>query len=179
LKSLNDIRSVPVILKKVGEAAANDATELEGLCHYLVHHQNELEEALLAARVHEFMEDLFLRKTELFLIADGQVLFARERNTLVGNYFAPIFEPSPGGLSTFMSTWARTENPDQILHFLDFGTYSKDPGFAHYLLFSNPALSRLYDNKHELKEMFEKAGPLVSKPAFSDWAARTRQSIGL
>ncbi len=106
------------------------------------------------------------------------VLFSRERDTLVGGFFAPWTERAPGEFSAFIHRWAESENPDRVLHFLDFCAGSKNPTFEYYLLFTHPALAR-WSNKSHLKGLFDRVAPLLPKIKSPTWEPSVRALLGL
>lgn len=178
------IPAIPARLRKAAAAPANDLPWLDDFCAFLVKMRPDFEEKKTAGAVWEAMESLFDRKTELFLVdsidADHHlVLFARERDTLVGRFFAGWTEREPGLFSQFIHRWTDSENPDRILHFLDFCIGSKNPTFEHYLLFTHPALARWVSNKSHLKSLFDRIRPVLSKIKAPGWEAQVRQTLGL
>ncbi|MCG3204216.1 MAG: hypothetical protein KCHDKBKB_00926 [Elusimicrobia bacterium] len=195
LRSLDDICFLPYFIEKIAQAPANDAPDLDALCQFLLRFKETMVEKGLAVPLYESMRELFRKKTDLFMIdhldhahcervgisADHQdvVLFSKERDALVGRYFAPFTETQPGLFSEFVTEWTDTENPDRLLHFLDFSAGSKKPTFEHYLLFAHPALARVVSNKPQLRSMFEKARGLLSKLSSPTWEKDTRHALGV
>lgn len=195
LNMWNDARFVPSYLDAVWKAPANHAPQLDELCSYLVKYQHELEEEGLGALVFQTMENLFFLKTELFLVDHHEkelcekmgwkeeyrdsVLFAKERDTLIGRFFAPVTEKSPGIFSEFINRWTESKTPDRILHLLDFLSGAKNPTFDHYLVFTHPALARLTRDKSLLLSFLETAKPLLQKLSSPTWESDTRKKLGL
>ncbi len=197
LNSFSDATFVPFFIQKIADAAANDAPGLEKLCQFLLVHRPDLEAKSLETVVWESMDKLFNLKTEVFLIdhipaieedaekgitsapAQERVLFSRERDILVGRYFAPVTENNPGLFSEFVTRWVETENLDRVLHFLDFAAGSKNPTFEHYLLFVHPALKRIVENKNLLRGLVKKTEPLLAKLTATDWSASVRRTLDL
>lgn len=179
LKTWEDAGHLPAVWKRVKEAPANDALELVPLCHYILSQRAALEEKQLFEPVYEAMRELFEWKTQVFMVdhydreacakmgwADESrdvVLFSKERDQLVGGFFAPVTEREPGRFSEFITKWSESADVDRVLHFLDFLKGAKDPTFEHYLLFTHPALSRILANKNFLRSLSEKAAPLMAK----------------
>lgn len=189
------IPAIPEKIRKAARAPANDIPWLDDFCSYLVRMRPDFEEKKVAPVVWQAMERLFARKTELFLVdhldrahcekmgwADDHrdlVLFARERDVLVGRFFAGWTEREPGAFSEFVNRWAESENPDRVLHFLDFCAGSKDPTFEHYLLFSHPALDRWASNKSQLRGLFSRVKSVVAKLKSPSWETDRRTALGL
>jgi hypothetical protein len=195
LKSFDDLPKLPTILEKIYEAPANDAPQLEMLCHFLLMFRTSLEEKGLKDSIARAMEALFNRKVELFMVDHfneeqcqkmewavpykDMVLFSKERDILVGHYFVPLTEMNPGDFSTFIHKWMDSTQADPILHFLDFCSGSKNPTFDYYLLSSHPGLSRVLRDKPLLKSLFEKAQPVLKKLSSPTWEKDVRSSLGL
>lgn len=195
LKSIEDARFVPDFIEKISNAPANDAPDLEKICHFLILYNETLTHHQLAPVIFEAMLGLFERKTDLFMIDHRDrahfekmglpleyqdlILFSKERDALVGRFFAPLTETHPGTFSEFITRWMETDNPDRILHFLDFCAGAKNPTFEHYLLFTHPALARVITNKPQLRTLFEKAHPLLSKLSSPTWEKDVRQALGV
>ncbi len=195
LSSFSNAVHVPFFIDKISRAAANDAPDLERLCQFLLTHKVDFEIKNLENVLFQSMERLFDLKTELFLIdhipaveanpekgiepsaAQERVLFAKERDILVGRYFAPITENNPGLFSSFISRWVETENLDRLLHFLDFAAGSKNPTIEHYLLFVHPVLKRIVTNKNLLRSLIKKTEPLLGKLSSTDWAISVRKAL--
>lgn len=189
------IPAVPSQIRRAAEAPANDVPWLDEFCAYLVRMRPEFEDKNVAGAVWEALEILFNRKTELFLVdhldrdhcqklglADDHrdmVLFARERDTLVGRFFAGWTDRQPGEFSAFVHRWTDSTNPDRILHFLDFCSGSNNPTFEHYLLFSHPALDRWVSNKAQLRTLLNRVQPVLSKLKSPTWENDTRARLGL
>jgi hypothetical protein len=192
--SLEDAGALPSTLNAILEAPANDAPVLYDVCSFLVRFRETFEANALSAPLHDAMQQVFDRKTELFMVdhftkeqcekmewADefrDVVLFAKERDALVGRYFAPVNETQPGRFSAFANRWAETKNPDRALHFLDFCAGAKDPTFEHYLLFAHPALARVVENKAQLRALFDVAAPVLPKLTSPTWEPRIRAALG-
>lgn len=195
LKTIEDLRYLPSLINQIAESPANDAPELSDLCHFLTTFQEQLDHFHLTDPVWAAFRQLFELKTEVFLIDHhdkehcekmgwpddhrDMVLFAKERDLLVGRFFAPLTESQPGKFSEFINQWADSSNPDRILHFLDFSAGSKNPTFEHYLLFTHPALSRLTRDKVHLKCLFEKAEPILKKLSSPTWEKEIRAALGV
>lgn len=195
LKTLEDALHLPAYIEKISDAPANDALELDAVIQFLLRYRESLQNKRLEPMLVGTMRDIFERKTELFMIDHHNkehcekmewqdeyrdvVLFAKERDALVGRYFAPLTESQPGIFSEFITGWVSTDNPDRLLHFLDFCTGSKKPTFEFYLLFSHPAFARIIKNKAQLREMLETAKPLLAKLPSPTWEKDTRKSLGL
>lgn len=161
--SFEEAKMLPDLIEKVSNAPANDAPQLDKLSQFLLKHRETLVAQELSGPLFQAMMDLFDRKTELFMFDQDAVLFSRERDALVGRFFAPFTETQPGLFSAFINHWVETDNPDRALHFLDFCAGSKNPTFEHYLLFTHPALARVIKNKAQMRALFEKAQPLLAK----------------
>jgi hypothetical protein len=194
LKNLDDMKFTPLLLKEIWDAPAHDAPELGNLCSFLVSVRLQLVDKGLQDVVYRAMQKLFEAKTDLFLIDhhDAEhcekmgwgdkyrdvVLFARERDTLVGGYFAPVTETEPGHFSEFVSSWVSSESPDRLLHFLDFCMGSKNPTFEHFLIFSHPALNRVVTNKTLLRELLEKTRSVLVKVSSPTWEKDLKAALG-
>ena len=193
--SLEDAGALPAILNFILDAPANDAPVLYDVCSFLVRFRETFESKSLSAALHDAMQQVFDRKTELFMVdhftkeqcekmgwtdeSRDVVLFAKERDALVGRYFAPVNETQPGRFSAFVNRWAETKNPDQALHFLDFCAGARNPTFEHYLLFAHPALARVVSNKAQLRALFDVAAPVLPKLTSPTWQPRIRAALGL
>ena len=191
----SDARFVPTRLQRLIDAPANDAPELDNLCRYLVRFHSLFEEKGLDGLIDEEMKRLFDAKTDVFLIDHRDrahcekmgwtddhrdiVLFAKERDTIVGGYFAAVSEANPGRFSGFITRWTEAVSPDRALHFLDFCAGSKNPTFEHYLLFAHPALARVVSNKGLLRGLFERARSLLGKITSPTWEYDVRAALGL
>lgn len=189
------IPGIPAQIRRAADAPANDVPWLDEFCTYLVRMRRDLQDKQVSNSVWDAMELLFDRKTELFLVdhldrehcqklglADDHrdvVLFARERDTLVGRFFAGWTDKEPGEFSAFVHRWTDSTNPDRILHFLDFCTGSNNPTFEHYLLFSHPALDRWVSNKAQLRSLFQRVQPVLAKLKSPTWENDTRSRLGL
>jgi hypothetical protein len=180
------IAAVPARLKKAFDAPANDAPWLGDLCGFLVRMRPDLEEKNVNGAVWTAMSQLFERKTDVFLLdlvetPDGRptVLFSRERDALVGRFFAGWTEREPGLFSGFIDGWTNSGNPDRLMHFLDFCAGSKNPTFEHYLLFTHPALHRWVSNKAQLRALFERVDPLLAKMKAGAWASAVKDALGI
>jgi hypothetical protein len=193
-KTLADMKFTPLLLKDIWDAPAHDAPKLGNLCTFLVSVRLQLVDKGLQDVVYRTMQKLFEAKTDLFLIDhhDAEhcekmgwgdkyrdvVLFARERDTLVGGYFAPVTETEPGHFSEFVSSWVSSESPDRLLHFLDFCMGSKNPTFEHFLIFSHPALNRVVTNKTLLRELLEKTRSVLVKVSSPTWEKDLKAALG-
>lgn len=189
------IPAVPARIRRAAEAPANDLPWLDEFCAYLVRMRPDFEEKKVAPLVWDGMERLFERKTELFLVDHlnkeqcekaglpddhrDMVLFSRERDTLVARFFAAWTDREPGAFSEFIRSWTDSENPDQILHFLDFCAGAKNPTFEHYLLFTHPVLERWVSNKAQLRGLLTRIRPVVQKMKSPSWEADLRSALGL
>ncbi len=194
-RSLEDAGALPGVLNFILDAPANDAPVLYDVCSFLVRFRETFDAKGLSEPLHAAMQQVFDRKTELFMVDHFSkeqcekmewtdefrdvVLFAKERDALVGRYFAPVNETQPGRFSAFVNRWAETKNPDQALHFLDFCAGAKNPTFEHYLLFAHPALARVVSNKNQLRALFEMAAPVLPKLTSPTWQPRIRATLGL
>ena len=197
-KKLTAAAHIPLIpdrVRRAAEAPANDVPWLDDFCAYLVRMRPDLEEKGAGKAVWEAMEKVFDLKTEVFLVdhLDREhceklglpddhrdvVLFARERDTLVGRFFAGWTEQAPGAFSEFIHRWTESTDPDQILHFLDFCAGSKNPTFEHYLLFTHPALDRLVTNKAHLRALFGRVAPVLAKLNSPTWEKDVRTCLAL
>ncbi len=107
------------------------------------------------------------------------VLLSRERDSLVGGFFAPWTDREPGEFSAFVDRWAGSENPDRVLHFIDFCAGSRNPTFEYYLLFTHPALARWSSSKAQLRGLFERVAPLLPKLKSPSWEPSVRKLLGL
>lgn len=190
-----DFAHLPALYEKVWEAPAHDAPQLNALCESFLKLRIQLEENGLWDTAVNFMNQLFNRKTELFMVDHytkehcekmgwageyrDAVLFSKERDSVVGHFFGPATEHQPGDFSIFVSRWAESENPDQLLHLLDFCAGSKNPTLDHYLLFTHPALARLLRDKALLKTFFDKTEAIRSKLTSPTWEKDVRQALGL
>ena len=208
LSSVADAPFISAFLRRTWDAPANDAPWLPDFCGYLVKSKSMLEGKGVADAVYAAMEAIFDRKTELFLVdhhvvteeeyqqlleqkgqeavakitageARDHVLFARERDTLAGGFFAPWTEREPGTFSAFVQRWAESDNPDRVLHFLDFCAGSRNPTFEYYLLFTHPALARWSSSKSQLRALFERVGPVLLKLKSPTWEPSVKKSLGL
>ena len=195
LKSSGDLPFFPSVLYRIWQAPANEAQELENTCRFLVRFHTDIETHGLSSVVYLAMQTLFDRKTELFLVDHHNreqcekmewpedyrdvVLFAKERDTLVGHYFSPITEKEPGRFSEFINRWIDTTAGDRLFHFLDFCSGAKDPTFEHYLLFTHPALTRVVNNKARIKVLFDQTAPLLKKLNSPTWEKDVRVALGL
>ncbi|MBS1983059.1 MAG: hypothetical protein JST16_02710 [Bdellovibrionales bacterium] len=193
--ALEDVGALPAVLNFIVEAPANDAPILFDVCSFLVRFRETFDAKGLSESLHEAMQYVFDQKTELFMVDHFSkeqcekmgwtdefrdvVLFAKERDALVGRYFAPVNELQPGRFSAFINRWAETKNPDRALHFLDFCAGSKNPTFEHYLLFAHPALARVVSNKSQLKTLFEVAAPVISKLTSPTWQPQVTAALSL
>lgn len=195
LKSLEDFNALPVYLREMAEAPANDAPKLAEICSAIVRFQETLNQKNLSEVINKAMTEFFLHKTEVFMVdhydeehckkmgwaVDHKdvVLFAKERDVLIGSYFAPLADAQPGRFSEFISKWTETTNQDRLLHFLDFCAGSKNPTFEHYLLFSHPALGRILRDKTFLKSLFDQSNALLKKLKTPSWENATRAALGV
>jgi hypothetical protein len=193
--SLEDIGYLPAVLNTVLEAPANDAPVLYDICSFLVRFRETFEAKGLSERVHDAMQIVFDRKTDLFMVDHFNkeqcekmewpedyrdvVLYAKERDALVGRYFAPVNENQPGRFASFVNRWSDTKNPDQALHFLDFCAGAKNPTFEHYLLFAHPALARVVENKDKLRTLLLVAAPILPKLTSPTWESHIRTALSL
>ncbi len=194
LKFFSDAVFIPSVMRRIWKASANDAPELSTLCHYLIQYKVELEAKGLTEIIYPLMEKIFDRKTEIFMIdhydraycekmgwndeVRDQVLFSKERNVMVGNYFTPLTERNPGRFSEFVDRWIESKNRDRILHFLDFCSGSKNSSFEYYLLFAHPVLQRILTNKSQLRALFKKVEPLLPKLSSPTWENQVRTTLG-
>lgn len=180
LKLINwsDAKNIAEIMGHALEAPANDVHDLTLLCQFLVGVQAEAETAGLSAEIFLAMEQVFLQKTETFLLSEG-VLFSKERDMLIGRFFEPVTEKSPGQFSGFLSRWIESDHPDRLLHFFDFCKGTANPTFEYFLVFSNPAFHRLLTNKHLIRELWNKVESLIKKLPDSSWAECVRRALGL
>jgi hypothetical protein len=179
LRTIDDLPAVPAVIEKVLDSPANDAPELDDLCAFLAGQRITLEAKGLQAAVFAAMELVFDAKTDLFLIDRQTILFAKERDSVVGRYFAPVTEREPGAFSHLINRWVESENPDRVLHFLDFAAGSANPTFDHYLLFSHPALNRVVVNKAQLRSLFDRAKPVLAKLSSPSWESDVRKALGI
>ncbi len=190
-----DVQFTPAFFNRALESPANDCPDLETLCQFLIRYAIQIEETGLFDVVFRSMELLFNQKTELFLV-DHQneehckkvgldvpyrdiVLFSRERNLLIGGYFAPMTNNNPGHFSEFINRWVQSDSMDRALHFLDFCRAAHDSSSEHYLLFTHPALGRIIRNKPQLQTLLELGRPLLKKLASPTWEKDVRASLGL
>jgi len=195
LKSWDEAITLPYYLEKVFDSAANDAPEILSLCQYALKYWPDLEEKVLSQPVTEAFEKLFDKKTDLFLIDHHDkesceklgwpeeyrdvTLFSKERDTLAGCFFGRFAEKSPEVFSGFIQKWVGSSWPDRLLHFLDFAAGSKNPTFEHYLLFSDPSLSRILKDKDHLRFLLDKAQPLLAKLKSPTWEKDVRAALAL
>jgi len=193
LQVWDEARFVPDWIDLIRRAPANDATQLEPLCHYLVRYKRELGEHSLEDATHNAMQQIFELKTDFFLVDHHDkesceklgweddhrdiVLFAKERDMLVGHFFSPFNKENPGRFSGFIESWIGSDSPDRLLHFLDFWSGGKKPTFEHHLLFTHPPLARLLTDKHLLRSLFDKAAPLLKKLSSPTWEADLRTAL--
>lgn len=187
--------AVPARIRRAAAAPANDLPWLDDFCAYLVRMRPEFEEKKTAPALWDAMERLFDRKTELFLVdhLDKEhcekmglpddhrdvVLFARERDTLAARFFAAWTDREPGAFGEFIRAWTDSDNPDRILHFLDFCAGAKNPTFEHYLLFTHPVLERWVSNKAQLRALLTRVRPVLQKMKSPSWENDLRRSLGL
>lgn len=185
-----DFSAIPPLFEKVWKAPAHGAPELNALCESLLKLRIPLEDEGLWDTAMDFMARLFDRKTELFLVDHydkaqceklgwaGEfrdvVLFSKERDGLIGQFFGPALENQPGDFSAFVNRWAESDNPDRIFHLLDFCAGSKDPTLDHFLLFTHPALTRILRDRPFLKGLFEKTKVAASKLTSPTWEKNAR-----
>lgn len=195
IKAIEDFNALPGMLRDLAEAPANDAPKLSELCAAVVRFQETLQKKGLAEAVDRALAEFFLKKIELFMVDHYDeehckkmgwavshkdiVLFAKERDVLIGSYFAPLADAKPGRFSEFVSKWIESPNQDRLLHFLDFCAGSKNPTFEHYLLFSHPALGRILRDKSLLKSLFDKTSTLLKKVKSPTWEKETKTALGL
>ena len=195
LQIWNDGRLVPDFVENIREAPANNAPELGNLCDYLVKYRTRIEEEGLASVTQQAMEDLFFLKTSLFLIDHHPkeeceklewnvpykdfVLFAKERDILIGRFFVPFAEHQPGQFSAFLSKWAESKESDSLLHLIDFCAGHKNPTLDHFLVFSDPSLRRLLSDRMRLRSLMDKCRPLLQKLSSPTWEKDVRKSLGL
>ena len=195
LKIWEDAGFVPTYMANIWQAPANEAVGLNELCHYVVKYREEFEERSLGAILYESMLRLFHLKTDIFLVDHhdkesceklgwpddyrDNVLFSKERDTLVGHYFGPMTDNTPGRFSEFINQWAETENLDQLLHFIDFCRGSKNPTFEHYLLFTHPTLAHTIKDKKRLHARLQKTIPLLKMIKSPTWEKETRTILEL
>ncbi|OVE77586.1 hypothetical protein BVX98_02365 [bacterium F11] len=191
----DDARYVPVWMDFFRDAPANEAQGLNEFCSFLTKYHAEFAESQLRSILLQAVEDLFNLKTELFLIDhhdkesceklgwDGDhrdvVLFQKERNSLVGLFFAPFLEKTPGEFTGFVERWANSNNLDRLLHFIDFCFGAKNPTFEHYLLFTHPPLARFVEDKPFLLSRLQHAAPLLKKLKSPTWEADVRKALGI
>ena len=178
LSSWADARNIISFVERVLDAPANDVDDLATLCQYLVGVQLDVESAGLSDELFSAMEQIFVEKTESFLMSET-ILFSKERDMLIGRYFEPITERNPGKFSGFLSRWVESDHLDRLLHFLDFCKGTTNPTFEYFLVFSNPAFHRLLTNKHLLRDVWHKAEPLVRKLPDTTWADGVRTALGV
>jgi hypothetical protein len=179
LSQFFDIGNLPAALEKLSSAAANDAPLLDKVCNYGVTIRLEAEKHGVSDILFSSMTQLFEKKTESFLLDSDVVLFAKERDMVVGRFVAPFTESSPGRFSEFIQKWVETENTDRLLHFLDFCRGSQNPTFDHYLLFAHPALHRVVDNKALIKNLFKKTEPLLKKFESTNFVSDLRKTLSV
>jgi hypothetical protein len=186
---------LPAMFRRIWDAPANDAPELDDVIQFLVQHRPYLEEKSLHAPTYDFMRRLFELKTDMFLIDHHDrehcekvgwagdhrdiVLFSRERDALVGRYFAVITEREPGLLSEFIHSWVESDRPDALLHFLDFTAGSANPTFEHYLLFAHPALHRVVGNKALLRGLFDQTKSVLARLSSPTWEKDVRAALSI
>lgn len=145
----------PYSFQAIAEAPSNDDHGLGDLCRFLLQKRLDI-------NMEDAMKLLFERKTELFLLSSDGPLFVKERDLLVGGFFAPLYEHAPGKFSEFVDAWMETPIMDRLLHFFDFCRGSTRPTFEHYLLFAHPAFSRVLRDKQKLRLLLKK----ITVPAF-------------
>ena len=195
LSTEEDLIHLPRTLAKILEAPANDAPQLSGVCHYVRRFAPKLNEKGLLELVRSAFQEIFDRKTELFLVDHldkeqceklglaleykDAVLFAKERDILIGEFFAPLTESQPGAFSEFVTNWIETEISDRALHFLDFAAGSRNPTFEYFLLFSHPALARVVNNKALLRSLFDRGRPVLAKLSSPAWEKDRRTALGV
>jgi len=179
LISLDDIRSIPKVIKKIQDAAANDAFQLEPLCQFLISHKIELEAKNLTDVIFEFMKQLFESKTGVFLLDQNIVLFSKERDALVGRYFGPICENRIGSFSGLIDEWVSTDNPDRLLHFIDFLAGSKNRDLDHHLIFTHSVLRRILADKDQLRSFLDQAKPLLVRLSSPAWEKSVSKQLNI
>jgi len=193
LNLFQDVHSVPFFMRQAANAPAHDNSPLQPICEYLLKYNLEIVEDGLFEKLFKGMEFIFNKKTEIFLIDHHDkehceklglkeeykdvVLYASERDALIGKYFEPATKENPGIFSEFISHWIESENLDRVLHFLDFCSGSNNPTLEHYLVFTQPALTRVMRNKNHLKDIFRKVQPLLVKLNSPTWEKDIRLSL--
>ena len=195
LHPFSNLSHLPAAIEKLYSATANDAPRLEKVCNELIDLRPELEKNGLVEILFDAMSQVFDKKTESFYLdlhtpeqceKMGEhtshaevVLFAKERDTLVGRFVEPYTDQNPGRFSEFINTWVETDNRDRLLHFLDFCRGKKDPTFEHYLLFAHPSLSRVVGNKMLMKNLLHKTEPLLKKFEGSAFLVDLKKSLAV
>jgi hypothetical protein len=195
LRDILDLPAVPLLIEKYMDAPAHDAPRLEELCLYVDRLQPDLETHGLRLEMHDWMLELFKRKTELFLVDHYDkehcekmewpekyrdvVLFAKERDTLVGAYFAKRAESTPGEFAEFMTQWAQSPTSDRQLHFLDFCYRLTQPTFDYVLLASLPPIQRWVRNKSFLQELLSQNDAILKKVKSPTWKTDTKKALKL
>ncbi|MCB4756297.1 MAG: hypothetical protein LHV69_04580 [Elusimicrobia bacterium] len=195
LASFADVGHLPAVLKGIWDSPANDSPQLKPVCEFLLRYNVDIGDHGLFEAVYLSMEEVFRRKTDLFLIDHhdeeycqrmgwpetyrDDVLFARERDLLVGFYFAPVTRNSPGRFSEFVRRWVGTTSFDRLLHFFDFCKNAQDPTSDHFLLFTHPAFARLLRDRALLRGLFENARRVIKRVGSPTWEADIRKALEL
>jgi hypothetical protein len=165
----------------ISRAAASPAYETKDvslLCQKLSLLQPAILKAKISADVFAAMEHLFQVKVDDFLIAET-VLFAKERDMLIGRYFVPVTDESPGLLSGFLSRWIESEQLNRLLHFFDFCKGANDPTFEYFLVFSTPAFHRVLSNKQLMRDLWQRVELVADKLPHPEWKANVMQAVDL
>ena len=195
LSRSEDVVRLPGLLNRLADAPAGAAGDIAAVSGFLVRNAGAFRERGLFDALHDAMGTLFEMKTDQFLIdrygkeqcekmgwPDEErdvVLFAADRDALVGSYFAPVTASAPGLFSEFVSKWIAAESPARRLHFLDFCLGSKSPTFEHYLVFSHPALSRAVSDRELLRSLLDRSAPLLARLPANRWEERVRSAFRL
>lgn len=195
LHQFSDLAHLPHFLDIATQSVSHDKIGLEQICEFLVQFRNEIFEAGLLDDVFAALEVVFYSKVDDFLITHYDqtacekmgwsdvsrdvIINSRERDMMVGRFFIPFTEPSPGQFSSFLSRWIQSERPDVLLHFLDFCRGSNNPTFEYFLAFSDPGFHRILTNKPLLRGIFNKGKILLSRISSPTWEVNVRTSLSL
>lgn len=181
IKTIEDLAFVPAFLKKVFEAPANDAPELNDFCESLRRFQPQLEEKGLWQELMPWMKEMFVRKTSLFLMdPNHDVLFSKERDILLGSFFGPVLQDRQEEFAEFIKEWEDSEDMDRTLHFLDFLKGGKSPTLEHQMLLTHPVFVALLADKEHLKGIYDRTAQVRAKwEEEHPWETHTQQVLGV
>ncbi|MFN0117535.1 MAG: hypothetical protein ACKVQC_04480 [Elusimicrobiota bacterium] len=185
LKLLEDARFLPQLLNKIYLAPSNDAPQIGLVSQFINSNRNLLKDKEVFEELYQAMLKIFDQKISLFMIDHFNkeqcekmewateykdvVLFSKERDQLIAEFFAPVTEHEPGRFAEFISRWNQKPELDAQLHFLDFCKGAKNPTFEYYLLFAHPSLARVVKNKALFQQLLENTKPIWSKFPTDTW----------